>query len=383
MATPGLSNPPRDLAHRIGHSLIFLPAAVALHDLTRQLSIAKPWRRRALTAGLAVLCMLAVKAVVKLAHEIERGKPRRGLPSLTYPPSLLLSSGFFYLPLRLGWMAARRLGAKPLSPGVTALAAISPVALSLYGAFVGPFRLRQPTLRVKFARLPAGFEGLRIAHLSDLHAGPFLSEKRLERLALQVAETTPDLVVLTGDIVNSRPEEAPAVGRALAKIRAPLGIVAVLGNHDRFIDGDQVVAHLRAAGIEVLLNQGRTLTVRGESIWLCGVDDCWTKRADLARALEGRPPGMPTLLLAHDPALFPEASRSWISLTLSGHTHGGQIALPGLRQSGLARTFTRFVAGLYQLGSARLLVSRGCGVVVPPIRVGVPPEAATVVLTRG
>jgi predicted MPP superfamily phosphohydrolase len=116
---------------------------------------------------------------------------------------------------------------------------------------------------------------------------------------------------------------------------------------------------------------------------VAGVDDTWTRRQDFDLALADRPAGMPTLLLAHDPALFPEAAARGVSLTLSGHTHGGQLGLPFFaRKINLARLMTRFTTGFYRLGDASLYVNRGLGTTGPPVRVGVRPEIGLLTLRR-
>jgi len=133
----------------------------------------------------------------------------------------------------------------------------------------------------------------------------------------------------------------------------------------------------------VLRNRGLELRRAGGAIYLAGVDDTWTRRHDMARALEARPPGMPAVLLAHDPALFPDAAARGVDLVLSGHTHGGQVAVPLLaRKLNLARLITRFTSGLYHSGASTLYVNRGLGTTGPPVRLAVAPEIAVLTLRR-
>jgi predicted MPP superfamily phosphohydrolase len=322
--------------------------------------------------------------ILMLARAVLTGRlPRRSALALfAYPFSIVVIGGFGYA---LGgglYGLARFLGAPALPASVALGAGLLPFAVALYGAVVGQRFVRRPEVAVRVPGLPADLHGLRVVHLSDIHMGPLISGARVRRLARAAARLRPDIVVVTGDIVNALPSDAPVVAAALASIPAPLGVWACLGNHDRFIDGDLVARHLRDAGVRVLQNEGELVsrTVGGAPFWICGVDDAWRALADLDRALHGKPPEAPALLLAHDPALFPEAAGKGVALTFSGHTHGGQIAVPFLRQTGAARIFTPFVAGLYRLGDATLFVSRGCGTVVPPIRLGAPPEIPTLVL---
>jgi predicted MPP superfamily phosphohydrolase len=154
-----------------------------------------------------------------------------------------------------------------------------------------------------------------------------------------------------------------------------------MGNHDYFGDGEPLVTLLRKAGAVVLRNEGRTVTRGGDTLFVAGVDDTWTRRADLLRTLADRDPSACTLLLAHDPDLFPLAARQGVNLVLSGHTHGGQVALPFFpKLLGLGKLAHRFHLGLYREGNSSLYVHPGLGTTGPPIRVGVAPEIAILTL---
>ena len=231
--------------------------------------------------------------------------------------------------------------------------------------------------------LGAGLEGLRIVQLSDLHAGGLVGERRLSRIARKVARLKPDLVVITGDIVNANPHEAELAGPILGAIEAPMGVYACLGNHDHFVDGDAVATILEKHGVKVLRNRGELITRGDGALWLAGVDDTWTRQDDMAAALSGKPEGTPTLLLAHDPNLWPQAIERKVEWTLSGHTHGGQIGLLKLHPSiSLARLITPFVAGLYERDGAALYVSRGTANTLP-LRLGAPTEVSCFDLKAG
>src|SRR5262249_23845393 len=135
------------------------------------------------------------------------------------------------------------------------------------------------------------------------------------------------------------------------------------------------------AGGRGRVHRGTLLERAGTPLWLCGVDDLW-HGADLEAALAGAPAQVPVILLSHQPNLFPAAAERGIALTLAGHTHGGQVALPFFRQISLARLMSRFVSGVYTLGGAVLYVNRGAGVVRPLLRLGAPPEVAVLALER-
>jgi predicted MPP superfamily phosphohydrolase len=164
------------------------------------------------------------------------------------------------------------------------------------------------------------------------------------------------------------------VAPILGSLKATHGVWACLGNHDHFVDGDAVAAALERAGVRVLRNRGEIIQRGRSAFWLAGVDDTWTRRNDMEAALFGKPEGMPVLLLAHDPDLWPEAVRRRVHVTLSGHTHGGQFGLVKLHPAlSLARLMTRFTAGRFEQDGSVLHVSRGTANTLP-IRLGAPTE---------
>ena len=231
--------------------------------------------------------------------------------------------------------------------------------------------------------LPPAFDGFRIAQISDLHCGPFASGPRVAGWIAAVNRLQPDLIAVTGDLIASGDAFVPVVASALGQLRAPHGVFACMGNHDYFADGDGLAQALAAEGLAVLRNRGVEVPRGGARLFVAGVDDTWTGRHDIDRALAARPPGVPTVLLAHDPALFPDAAARGVELTLSGHTHGGQLGLPFFaRRVNLARIITRFTSGFYRLGNAALYVNRGLGTTGPPVRLGVSPELGLLTLRR-
>jgi uncharacterized protein len=245
---------------------------------------------------------------------------------------------------------------------------------------------RQPRVvrvELEFPDLPAEFDGYRIAQLSDVHCGPFAPEPRVTSWCRRASRLGADLVAVTGDLIASGTSHIEAVARALGRLEAPDGVVACMGNHDYFGAGEPLVRALEKHGLRVLRNSADVVSRGRAALMVAGVDDTWSGRAQLPRALAGQPVGAFPILLAHDPDLFPQAARLGVKLTLSGHTHGGQIGVPFLaRRWNLARVVTRFTSGLYRLGESLLYVNRGIGTSGPPIRVGVPAEITLFTLRR-
>jgi uncharacterized protein len=275
-----------------------------------------------------------------------------------------------------------------LAPIVLALAWLTPLffdqALEIGAAaalLLGVRALsRRPRIRVHKVAvpgLPAAFTGYRIAQISDIHCGPFTPPVRVRRWVDKVNALNADLVTVTGDLITRGPDYVPAVAACLGRLRARDGAYGCMGNHDYFTDGEAFARELVARGLKLLRNRGVVLERDGCSIYLAGVDDTWTHKHNLEKALRDRPAGAPVVLLAHDPALFPEAAARGVALTLSGHTHGGQFALPvAPRRVNLARLMTPFTVDLYKIGSSLLYVNRGLGTTGPPIRLGARPEIA-------
>lgn len=239
---------------------------------------------------------------------------------------------------------------------------------------------RRALARMEYTDVPLavgarpGLDGLKIAFLTDLHAGSFLEEDGLLAICEEVTRRQPDLICFGGDLINSRACELELLDGPLRALDAPLGVFAVPGNHDHRWFGDMTPwqEYLERRGVEVIANRGRRLRRGGDSLWLCGVDDLTDGTPDLDAALAGRHAGEATVLLAHQPDHFIEARDHGVDLVLSGHTHGGQVKLFGWAP--VKHTRHGFVSGGYRHAHSRLYVSRGVGATVLPLRFGARPE---------
>lgn len=262
------------------------------------------------------------------------------------------------------------------------------LGLSGYGIWSAE-RLPVVTRRTLFfPDLPPGLDGIRIAHLSDVHAGIHMERDKMEAIVALTNRLQPDLICQTGDMIDIAQTYIPDYVRAFRELRAPLGVVTVLGNHDRYTGEEAVIRGVREAGQTFVQNGSHVVERNGTALALVGIDDPRNWRADdpqdaeVGIALRRSPPEVFKILLAHRPGAFDGAAPRGVPLTLAGHIHGGQIYLPVIGWSA-GRLITKYVMGHFRQGSSQLYVSRGIGVVGVPIRVFVPPEIALLELRRG
>ncbi|MBI1373805.1 MAG: hypothetical protein GC159_13860 [Phycisphaera sp.] len=234
---------------------------------------------------------------------------------------------------------------------------------------------------VTLPKLPDALCGMTITHLSDPHVGELITPDHLPHIVESANELGGDLIAVTGDFVDFSNAYLPAVVDAMSKLEAPLGAWFVLGNHDYLDDGAEVCRAFKSAGLNLLMNEGHRLAFRDHAIALGGID--WAdKPADLQRLVQHTCRAMPQqadlrILLAHHPHAFDAAQELGIGLTLSGHTHGGQLILSnnhGKKGSiGLGNLAFRYTRGLYARGDSRLFVSSGVGSWFP-VRIQCPAE---------
>jgi predicted MPP superfamily phosphohydrolase len=235
---------------------------------------------------------------------------------------------------------------------------------------------------VEIAGLRQGLDGTRILLVTDLHAGPFLNRSALRPVFARLRRLRPELILLGGDLATALPSDLQPHRSALRRLRAPLGSFAVLGNHDHYTgDPDGIRSLLQDCGIRVLHNEAVTVVRGGTPIGLCGIDDLHSGRPDLDRAVRNLPERTTAILLSHNPDIFFEAARRGVDLVLSGHTHGGQIRIPGLPVL-VRMSRYRLDHGRFESDGAQLVVSRGLGATGLPLRIACAPEAVLITLRR-
>jgi predicted MPP superfamily phosphohydrolase len=262
------------------------------------------------------------------------------------------------------------------------LAYLSGLAVCGYGVLVRRRWFHVVERDVPVPGLDPRLDGLRIAQLSDLHIGTLTPRAWGLRWSNAANGRAPDLAVVTGDMVTSGTDFYSDVADVVGALRAKSGVFASMGNHDYFgAEGEPLVSMLRAKGVGVLRNEGVVIERNGAKLWLAAIDDTWTRRDDLELAMRGRPEGVTTVLLAHDPNRFEAAADAGANVVLSGHTHGGQIGVPFFyRIANLATFGYPYNIGLYRRGNSVIYVHPGLGTTGPPMRLGVPPEVAILVL---
>jgi predicted MPP superfamily phosphohydrolase len=371
--------------------------------LVKDPALGEPWRR----AGTVLL--VAGALAIPSSFLLLRSRPTGLVDGFVFGAMLWLGVAFLLFSALLAvdlvrwcgigagalWEWLRRVPDPPADPErrrFLARAVAGGAAVVVGGATAVAMRsaLSEPEIHevpVKLARLPPALSGLTIAQISDLHVGPTIGERDVRRVVEATNALRPDLVAITGDLVDGTvPSLGPAIAQ-LAGLRARHGVFFVTGNHEYYSGVTEWVAYLRRLGVRVLRNERVEIGDRGASIDLAGIDD-WRSTGlapghgpDLARAVDGRDPQRSLVLLAHQPKGVEEAAGLGVELQLSGHTHGGQI-FPFNFLTGVAYPYLR---GLYRgvgPGAAgQVFVSRGTGYWGPPMRLGSPPEISRIVLT--
>ncbi len=249
------------------------------------------------------------------------------------------------------------------------------------------FLVRLERIPIRIKNLPPEFTGFKIAMVSDLHVGLFSRPARLRKFVETAQKESPDLFVVCGDITDDDPQYLPKFLRSLEFLDPYVPALGILGNHDVYANPEKTLHILEDSRLQMLVNEGLVIK-RGEAvIWVAGVGDQGARRfgkwgsvaPDFDKALEGKPAGAPTILLAHQPQGFLDAIERKVELTLSGHTHGGQFGFRPLKWS-LAKLFMKFHMGHFKEGESQLYVSPGTGFWALPVRFGLTPEVSLIEL---
>jgi predicted MPP superfamily phosphohydrolase len=268
----------------------------------------------------------------------------------------------------------------------------APFVGGAYGLFYGRLNLETVERPIHLANLPTAFQGFRIAQLSDIHIGPFMTGEQIRKFAAIANALKPDLIVLTGDFVTFDAGTERPVVEALSGLHAPFGVYGCLGNHDTWAGvEDSITSLFAAARFRILRGASAPISVGGDWFNLIGVDF-------QSRHRFGSSPAVPRLLgniesliargqvnilLSHNPDTFDRAAALGIDLSMAGHTHGGQAALEFISpEIAPTRLVTPYVAGLFQKPGGQLYVNRGIGTIGMPIRIGAPPEITVYRLER-
>ncbi|UUX97447.1 metallophosphoesterase [Aquabacterium sp. J223] len=358
---------------------------VLLH-LWLGLRLLAPWPPVGQAVGAALLVLLFAGVLSSILPIVRRRAATRGIWAWAGFIAMGLFSDVFVLTVLrdvglIGWHALHALGAlPPVDDAARQASSLAVPALALAGSAVGLWNARRtPPLRrvqVPIDGLPPALHGLVIVQITDLHVGPTIGARFVQRVVRRANAAGADLIVLTGDLADGHPSALAPGFAPLADLRAPLGVFGVTGNHEYYSGVHGWLAAWRAHGITPLLNEHRVLRRGDASFVLAGVPDWSAAHFDPAHApqpeaaLLGAPAGVPRILLAHQPRSAAAADAAGFHLQLSGHTHGGQF-LPWRWFVPLQQPY---VAGLHRHGGLWVWVSRGTGYWGPPKRLGAPSE---------
>ena len=310
-----------------------------------------------------------------------------------FPPKLvnwieatgLLVVIFSFSAFGVAWCG--RIRPEKLNPGrrrllgtLRAAVVAAPAAMTGYGVFLERHRVRLAEIPLAMPGLPPALNGLRIVQLSDMHRSAFYSRADLDRAVAMANEARPHLIVVTGDLITRRGDPLDDCLNSLSRLRAEAGVFGCLGNHEVYAAcQNYATAEGRKRGIRFLRQESQVLEFGGARLNLCGVDYQRLSSPYLVGAEAMVRPDAFNLLLSHNPDVFPVAQKQGFHLTLSGHTHGGQINVEILSENlNLARFFTPYVLGEYRKENSVAYVTPGLGTVGVPIRLGVPPEVTLI-----
>ncbi|HEX7998009.1 MAG TPA: metallophosphoesterase [Pyrinomonadaceae bacterium] len=261
------------------------------------------------------------------------------------------------------------------------------LTLVLWAFVVEPDRLVVNEVSIRLPNWPTAFERLRVVLISDLHVGsPYIDSAKLQRIVQTINGAQPDLILLAGDYMvtdkgSGQTIEPEIIAAELKPLRARFGVFAVLGNHDWWYDGERVMRAFNEAGIRVLENDVMQIQHQGQSLWLAGIADAWTRKPDINGTLQKVTDNGPVIVLTHNPDIFPRIPAR-VGLTLAGHTHGGQVNIPFIGRPQVPSQFKqRYAIGHIVEENRHLFVTPGIGTSIRPVRFRVPPEISILTIT--
>lgn len=371
-------------------AVIILVTLLAHRSLWRELA-STPWLRaapRLLRAARALLAFMSVWMLLAV--------PVLTLHSFAWLPADMIAwalalSLFWVLAalILLFWMKAVRPAA--FDPGrrrmlaLSLPAAVAPLGGAGFGIVLARYGLSVAEQDIVIPGLPRDLDGLRIVQLSDIHYGPFFGSAELRRAVDMANETRAHIAVLTGDLITRAGDDLAGCLELLKRLRADAGVYGCHGNHEKYARVAEAASHIALRhGITILQSSRAALQFGSARLNLAGVDYYGTGTRTLPFFAPLVDRSAWNILLQHNPAHFPDAARAGFDLMLAGHTHGGQVNLPVLRENiNVTRAFTQYVRGAYELGASRLYVSCGLGTVGVPVRLGAPPEVSLIRLCAG
>ena len=257
---------------------------------------------------------------------------------------------------------------------------LAAVASYFYASRVETENLRLEKVRIPVQGLGPGLDGLRVVLMADFHLYPHTTIDLIGRAVQMANRLKPDLIVLGGDYVLREVDSIFDLAPVLAGLNAKHGVFSILGNHDHWSGAEVVSRGLQKSRLPLLRNQGVTLAVGRDRLYLAGLDDGWVRRHDLGLALDNRPSGVPTVALMHEPDFADEFSQDHrVSVQLSGHSHGGQVRFPFIGSPFLPPYGRKYDQGLYRVGRMWLYTNVGIGVTAP-VRLNCPPEVTEITL---
>ena len=349
------------------------------------------WIRNLVHLLVASVCLwMAVGIALNfhpIVHFLEVEAPLRGFVSGSTFLWMFSSTGA-YLVHRIRLMLLGRGGSADFDPGRRKLIGAAgntlvavPFAMTGFGALIGRTNFQVREVDIPVPNLPKDLQGLRLLQLSDIHLGPFLTERDLARVIDESMNLRAHLALVTGDLISMRGDPLDACLRQIARLRPDAGILGCMGNHEAYTScQDYVTKEGARRGMDFLRQRARPLKFGNATLNIAGVDyeRIANRKTYLAGAERLVASDAVNILLSHNPDVFPAAARKGFDLTVAGHTHGGQVTVEILSQSlNIARFITPFVSGYYSLeqpSKASLYVTRGIGTIGLPARIGAPPE---------